>query len=536
MIDVDHGRKPVAKIPGQAYLVGGGIASLACAVYLIRDGRVPGDRIYLFEESDLLGGSLDGQGSPEKGYVIRGGRMLDERAHTCTYDLLSSIPSPGDPSKTLKDSVVEFNRRVRYHSKCRLIENGREADASRFGLSWRDRLTLIRLCLEPETLLGARRIQDCFRPSFFRSNFWFMWCTVFSFQPWHSAAEFKRYLLRLIQWFHAMPTLEGVQRTPLNQYEFVVLPIARWLEERGVHFHVRSQVTDLAFQPFEGNITVEGIRYQADGTPREVPVGQDDLVFVTLGSMTAGSRLGSMASAPDLAYRESGGSWALWETLARKHAEFGRPAVFNNHAPLSCWVSFTITLRDPTFVTLVERFTGNKAGTGGLVTIKDSSWLMSFVLLHQPHFRDQPEHVSVCWGYGLFPDRVGNYVAKKMSECTGGEILTELCWHLRFTEETPRILATSTCIPCLMPYITSQFLPRARGDRPPVVPRGSTNLAFLGQFCEIPHDTVFTVEYSVRSAQTAVYSLLRLGKKVMPIYKGQYDPGVVLKALMTVLK
>jgi oleate hydratase len=536
MTATDQRTKPGPSGPARAYLVGGGIASLACAVYLIRDGRVPGERIHIFDESALLGGSLDGQGSAEKGYVIRGGRMFDERAHTCTYDLLSSIPSPTDPGKTLKDGVVEFNRRTPYHSNCRLVENGRKVDTSRFGLSWRDRLTLIRLCLEPETLLGARRIQDCFDPSFFESNFWVMWCTVFSFQPWHSAVEFKRYLLRLIQWFHAMPTLEGVQRMPINQYEYVVLPVTQWLEKRGVHFHNRSQVTDLDFKPAEGETTVQGIHYRADGTQNEIAVGPDDLVFVTLGSMTAGSRLGSMTSAPTQPYRESGGAWALWETIAKKKPAFGRPAAFNGHVPLSSWVSFTLTLRDPTFATLMERFTGNRAGTGGLVTFKDSNWLMSVVLLHQPHFQNQPDHVTVCWGYGLFPDRAGNYVPKRMSESTGAEILTELCSHFRFAEETPRILATSTCIPCMMPYITSQFMPRAEGDRPAVIPEGSTNLAFLGQYCEIPHDTVFTVEYSVRSAQIAVYSLLKLDRKVTPIYKGQYDPRVVLKALMTMLK
>ena len=105
--------------------------------------------------------------------------------------------------------------------------------------------------------------------------------------------------------------------------------------------------------------------------------------------------------------------------------------------------------------------------------------------------------------------------------------------HLHFNDGKAAIAAAANVIPCTMPYITSQFLVRARGDRPKVVPEGSTNLAFLGQYAEMPDDVVFTVEYSIRSAQTAVYSLLKLDKKPTPIYKGARDPRVLLEALAT---
>jgi oleate hydratase len=243
-----------------------------------------------------------------------------------------------------------------------------------------------------------------------------------------------------------------------------------------------------------------------------------------------------MTSAPPLGPSEPGGSWSLWESLAGEHPDLGRPSVFAGNTDLSRWLSFTVTFRDPTFFRLMEDFSGNEPGTGALVTFKDSSWLMSVVLAHQPHFLSQPADITVCWGYGLFPAREGDFVPKPMSECTGAEILEELCRHLRFTHELPLILETSTCIPCLMPYITSQFLPRRKGDRPRVVPRGSTNLAFLGQFCEIPDDVVFTVEYSVRSAQIAVYSLLHLDKNVSPIYRGYRDHRVLFNSLRTMLR
>jgi oleate hydratase len=183
----------------------------------------------------------------------------------------------------------------------------------------------------------------------------------------------------------------------------------------------------------------------------------------------------------------------------------------------------------------MEEFSGNEAGTGGLVTFMDSNWLMSIVLARQPHFIGQPADVNVLWGYGLFVEQEGNFIRKKMSECNGTELLTELLGHLRFEAHRELILATSNCIPCMMPFITSQFIPRVKGDRPAVRPAETTNMAFVGQFCEIPDDVVFTVEYSVRAAQTAVYSLLGLDKQVSPLYKGQYDIGVDFNALKTLL-
>jgi oleate hydratase len=518
-----------------AYLVGGGIASLACAAYLITNGGIPGRNIRILEESGMVGGSLDARGSPERGYIMRGGRMLDREAYTCTYDLLSFIPSLSEPGVTVKEEIFEFNRRIKTHARCRLVEKGHKLDVTSPGFTRRDRLDLIKLLFRSEDSLGTHRIEDCFAPDFFQTNFWFLWCTTFAFQPWHSAVEFRRYLLRFLHEFPRIHTLSGVYRTPYNQYDSIVRPLVRWLEAQGVTFERNCRVTGLDLKPADGAITVEGIRSAREGLEAAIPVAEVDRVFVTLGCMTADSRLGSMTSAPPPGPSDPGGAWSLWERLAEKRPDLGRPAVFNGNTELSRWLSFTVTFRDPTFFRLMEDFSGNEPGTGALVTFKDSSWLMSVVLAHQPHFVDQPPDITVCWGYGLFPGREGDFVPKPMSECTGTEILEELCSHLGFTRELPLILETSTCIPCMMPYITSQFLPRRKGDRPPVVPDGSTNLAFIGQFCEIPDDVVFTVEYSVRSAQIAVYSLLHLDKTVSPIYRGYRDPRVLFDSLRMML-
>jgi oleate hydratase len=517
----------------KAHLVGGGIASLASAAYLIRDGGVPGENICIYEETDVLGGSLDGEGSPEHDYVIRGGRMFTEEAYTCMFDLLSFIPSLTAPGKSVKDEIYEFNTRVKSHSHSRLVRNGQKIDASAMGFSNKDRLDLVAIMATSEESLGAKRIEDIFEPSFFKTNFWYMWCTTFAFQPWHSAVELKRYLLRFIQEFPRIHTLAGIRRTPYNQYDSIVLPVTTWLKDRGVQFVTGGKVTGLDFKYGADGKGVERIHYLREGSRHEIAIGSDDLVFVTNGSMTAASSLGTMSSPPTLGTKAAGGSWALWEVLAKDHTDFGRPSAFNGNVTESKWLSFTATLRDPTFLRLMEEFTGNKAGTGGLVTLTDSNWLMSAVVPYQPHFVNQPEGIHVFWGYGLFPDQEGNFVKKKMSDCTGEELLVELWRHLRFDDHIPMMLKTASCIPCMMPFITSQFMPRVKGDRPLVRPVGTTNIAFIGQYCEIQDDVVFTVEYSVRSAQTAVYSLLKIDREVSPLYKAQHDVGVLFGSLKT---
>ena len=86
-------------------------------------------------------------------------------------------------------------------------------------------------------------------------------------------------------------------------------------------------------------------------------------------------------------------------------------------------------------------------------------------------------------------------------------------------------LATNSavCVPTMMPYITAFFMPRAKGDRPDVIPDGCTNFAFLGQFADTPRDTVFTTEYSVRTAMEAVYGLLGVDRGVPEVWGSVYD-------------
>jgi oleate hydratase len=513
----------------KAYFIGGGIGSLAGAVFLIRDGGVRGDDITIYDQSPVLGGSLDGARLADGSYSLRGGRMLTTDHYECTWDLLSHISSPEHPGWTVRDETVQFNAEHKAHSQARLVDRNRhKVDVTTMGFTMHDRAELLRLTEASEEKLGNSRITDWLSPAFFRTNFWYMWQTTFAFQPWHSAVELKRYLHRFMNEFPRIETLGGVKRTVYNQYDSIVRPVTSWLGQQDVRFVRDTRVTDMAFAEQGGKLAVTGLTADADGKRTAVALGEDDLVFFQNGSMTDASSIGSMTSPPPRLTKADSRGWQLWEKIAAGRPAFGNPAAFNASIPESYWASFTITCRDRRFFDQMETFSGNEAGTGGLVTFKDSNWLMSIVLYHQPHFVDQPADVQVLWGYALHPDRVGDFVARPMSDCGGAEIMRELCGHLNFD---PAVFDTASCIPCRMPYITSMFMPRNKSDRPLPVPANSKNLAFVSQFVEIPDDVVFTVEYSVRAAQMAVYQLLKIKRPIPAVTRHDRSLPVLIETL-----
>ncbi|WP_339249438.1 oleate hydratase [Paenibacillus sp. FSL P2-0136] len=522
----------------KAYLVGGGIGSLSAAAFLIRDGHMPGRNIHILEQSSIYGGSMDGAGNAKDGYSARGGREIEEHFE-CFMELFGFIPSLTNPDRTVLDEFRELNLAEPIESHCRLVEKqGTPADFSSLGLSTAHALQLGKLTLATEERLGTVTIEQFFDPSFLETNFWYFWRSMFAFENWHSVVEVKRYMERFMHLISGMNQLKGILHTEYNQFDSLILPLMKWLEREGVHFDKGHEVTDLELSINGDEKVITAIQVQVNGSPKTIPVTRADLVMVTNGSMTENSTLGDLDH-PAVLNRSvtERGCWSLWEKLAAKSPDFGRPEVFCGDIDKSKWLSFTMTFTDDeiVFPYLLE-LTGDAPGMGGVVTIKDSSWMMSWTAPKQPHFINQPDNVKVLWAYGLFPDAEGDYIKKKMSDCTGRELLEELCYHMGLVDRIPEILEhTTNVIPCMMPYITAQFMPRALGDRPQVVPQGSVNLAFLGQFAEVPDDCVFTVEYSVRSAMMAVYELLKLEKEVIPVHPSKYDVRVLLTALRTCL-
>nr|WP_314464027.1 oleate hydratase [uncultured Clostridium sp.] len=531
---IDDMKNPV--IPkGKAYFVGGGLGSLAGAAYLIRDCKMPGNQITIFEGMPVFGGSNDGIGTPAKGFVCRGGRMLNEETYENFWELFRSIPSLSKQGKSVTEEILDFDHAHPTSAKARLIDkDGTILDVKSMGFNQKERMALLRLMNTPEEKLDDMTIEEWFAdmPHFFTTNFWYMWQTTFAFQKWSSLFEFRRYMRRMILEFSRIDTLEGVTRTPLNQYDSVIRPLEAYLRKEGVTFAENCTVTDIDFA--EGDqITAKVLHLTDHGVTRILELDEDDICIMTNACMTDSATLGDLHTpAPASSLRPISGE--LWSKVAAKKQGLGNPYPFFGDASETNWESFTVTSKGNRLLKLIEDYSGNVPGSGALMTFKDSSWLMSIVVAAQPHFANQPMDQTIFWGYGLYTGKLGDYVKKPMKDCTGEELLTELLLHLHMENRKEEIMADIiNVIPCMMPYVDAQFQPRKMVDRPEVVPDGSTNFAMISQFVEIPEDMVFTEEYSVRAARIAVYTLMGIDKKICPVTPYVKNPRVLMKALQT---
>ena len=520
----------------EVYFIGGGLASLAGAAYLIRDCHFKGENIHIIEGLHILGGSNDGAGSEADGFVCRGGRMLNEETYENFWELFSSIPSLDMPGMSVTEEILNFDHHHPTHAQARLVDkNGKIVDVKSMGFNQADRMALGKLMITPEEKLDDMTIEEWFAhtPHFFETNFWYMWQTTFAFQKWSSLFEFKRYMNRMIFEFSRIETLEGVTRTPYNQYESVILPLKAYLDTHQVDFSINATVKDIEFAVGEG-ITATALYIEDSEGEKVIKLNKGDVCIMTNGSMTDSATLGDLHTASE--YKpEDPISAKLWKKVASKKPNLGNPGPFFDYPEETNWESFTVTCKGNKLLKLIEQFSGNIPGSGALMTFKDSNWLMSIVVAAQPHFKAQPMDTTIFWGYGLYTDRIGDYVKKPMRECTGEEILIELLHHLHLEDKQEEILETViNVIPCMMPYIVSQFQPHKMTDRPKVVPEGSTNFAMISQFVEIPEDMVFTEEYSVRAARIAVYTLFGVkDKEICPVTPYKKDPKVLKEALKT---
>ena len=533
------GKSSIKRRPAttNVYMIGSGIGSLAAAIYLIRDARVPGKNIKIFESLDVDGGSLDGAGDAKRGYMIRGGRMLNIPTYECLQDVMTEIPSIEFDDISLEEEFLEYNQEFKTHSRARLVDkNGGKVDVTQMGFSPDDRMDMEKLILmETEKSLGAKRIDEVFGPHFFKTNFWFMWQTTFAFQPWSSAAELRRYMIRFMHEFPRIHTLAGVARTAYNQHDSIVKPMVDLLRGQGVQIILGARVTDILFdQNKKGENLATKIEYVQRGKKHTINVAPTDIVTFTNGCMTDNSDEASTDTVAKYNTAQTAPSFELWKKIANGRPEFGDPDVFCSRPDESMWMSFTVTINNnPKLFEYIQRFTRNHPGGGALVTFKDSAWRLSFVVARQPHFKNQPMDTQIFWGYALNMFVDGDYVKKPMYKCTGREIMTELMGQLHIPKrDQAEMMRGVICRTSIMPYITSQFQPRKIGDRPLVIPQGYENFAFISQFAEVPDDVVFTMEYSVRAAQRAVYYLMGVDKDLTPISKHQYSPRTLLKSFL----
>ena len=526
-------KKPEGVDRKSAYIVGSGLAALTAACYLVRDGQMKGEHIHVLEKGELAGGACDGYYYDGLGYVMRGGREMDNHFEVM-WDLFHSIPSIETEGVSVLDEYYWLNKEDPNYSLCRATVNkGQDAHTDgKFDISDKGAMEIMKLFFTPNEELQDKRINEIFTDEVFKSNFWLYWRTMFAFQEYHSALEMKLYFQRYIHHIGGLPDFKALRFTKYNQYESMILPMVKYLEAHNVKFHFGVKVDNVIFDCSNPSKKLaKQIEVTEDGKKNYIDLTEDDLVFITNGGCVENSAMGSQDT--PAAYNtelKEGGGWDMWRKIAAQDPSFGHPDKFCSDPEQTNWESATIETLDQNIIPYIKNickrdpFTG-KVTTGGIVTVKDSSWLLSWTINRQPQFRNQPKDHCLVWVYSLFTDRPGDYIKKPMRECTGKEICEEWLYHIGVPEDKFEEYATKSAntVPVMMPYIDAFFMPRAYGDRPAVVPEGSVNFAFIGQFAETPRDTIFTTEYSMRTGMEAVYTLLNVDRGVPEVWGSVYD-------------
>ena len=528
-----------------AYIIGTGLAGLSAAFYLVRDGQMKGEHIHVLEKLELAGGSCDGRKDITKGFFMRGGREMDNHFE-CMWDMYRDVPSIETPGISVLDEYYWLNKHDPNYSLCRASTNcGEDAHTDKkFALDKDSAMALSKLFMTQEKDLEDKKISDILPDSFWDTNFWLYWQTMFAFQKWSSALEMKRYLCRYVHHIDGLPDFSALRFTKYNQYESMILPLVKYLENHGVKIEYGIDVKNVIIDTIGDKKIAKQIVYVKDGQEQTIDLIEEDLVFITNGCCTDSSCYGDQNTAPDLSHLKDGygESWDMWKAIAAqaKHGEFGNPDVFCNNIEETNWMSATVATSNEEIIqhiiNICKRDPRNgKVTTGGIVTVKDSTdnWYLSWTINRQPQFKSQDKNMVLVWLYSLSTNKEGNYVKKPMRECTGAEVAMEWLYHIGIPQNEIEDLAHNACntTTCFMPYIDAFFQPRKNEDRPLVVPKGAINFAFIGQFAETPRDTIFTTEYSIRTGMEAVYTLLDVDRGVPEVWGSQYDVRELLKAV-----
>lgn len=538
-----HPEKPEGVEKKSAYIIGTGLAGLTAAFYLVRDGQMPGNHIHLLEKLELAGGSCDGYKDVHKGFYMRGGREMDNHFEIM-WDVFRDVPSIETPNVSVLDEYYWLNKHDPNYSLCRATVNkGEDAHTDKlFKLDKNSAMALSQLFITPEVNLEDKKISDVLPESFWETNFWLYWQTMFAFQKWSSALEMKRYLCRYVHHIDGLPDFSALRFTKYNQYESMILPLIEYLKKHDVDVQFGMDVKNVVIEEADGKKTAKELIYVKDNKEQSIPLTADDLVFITNGCCTDTSSYGDQTHAPDLSHivNGKGESWDLWKNIAKqaKHDEYGHPDVFCSDTEATNWMSATVETSNEDIIQHIINICkrdprAGKVTTGGIVTVKDSvdNWFLSWTINRQPQFKSQNKDTILVWLYALHTDTEGNYIKKAMRDCTGEEICQEWLYHIGMDESKIKDYSENTCntTTCFMPYINAFFQPRKNVDRPKVVPEGAVNFAFIGQFAETPRDTIFTTEYSMRTGMESVYTLLNVDRGVPEVWGSQYDIRELLR-------
>ncbi len=479
--------KPEGIEDRKAYIVGGGVAGLAAAVFLIDDCYVPGGNVTIYDQLPVMGGSMDGAKIGEGKYTCRGERELKPYME-CFWYLGSKIPSLYTPGRTITEETVDVNKADRVYAHSRILYGQGNVWEKVHDYSMSEKLAqkLMAMMAMPEEQMDGLTIEEYFGDTFeeFKAHpIWQCFHTMLAFKDYHSMIEMKRYMVRFIQFQPKMDTLDGILHTKYNEFDSYIDPILHWLRDKGVHFVNDTTITDLEMD--RSCSVVTRIVGSHDGAEFAQEVRPNDMVISTLASMTQNATQGDNTHPVTTNRSEEKGMFSVWQKLAARDEKFGHPEKFCSDIEKSKWMSAMVTIKGykQFCAGFREKYGYPKDCVTGAISIMDSAWDISFVLYDQ-YYPDQTEDEDILWFDGLWGERVGDYIKKPMAECTGEEVLQEFLYHLGMLDEYEEAAQAHLCVfdhDAL--HHQSVHAPQQQGGPPARHSGGQEKLCVCGPVC-----------------------------------------------------
>ena len=279
---------------------------------------------------------------------------------------------------------------------------------------------------------------------FFKSNFWVYWLSMFAIGPWHGALEMKLYMNRFVQHIGGMADLSTIKFTRLNQYDSLILPLVKWLEQQGVTIVYDTKVTNVVFDITRNARSLagsSGSRAESAEDSTSPRTTSSSLPTAPRSKTPRGGTTTPRPSGTGTSRRAASGRCGATSPPRTPPSVGPTSSVPTPTRPAMCrHASVTLDDKIPPYIERIcKRETSSHDGkpiTGGLVTVRDSNWMFSWNVERNPHFRNHPKGQLMLHFYGQYSlDRPGNYVKKALKECTGEEIAQEWLYHLGVPED-----------------------------------------------------------------------------------------------------
>lgn len=298
---------------------------------------MPGENITILESRPVFGGDLDGADFTGKGWVITGGREMDDHFE-CMWDLFKDIPSHDDPNVSILDAYKRLNEEDSNYFLCRVIHNcGQDAGFDiTFKVSNRGQREISKLMFTKNEDLYSRSIDEFFDDEVFSFNFWYYFKTMFAFKNEHSALEVKLYMQRFIHHLEGFSDLSALRFCKYNNYDSIAVPMVNYLKKAGVKSLLETAAENVVFDIRSGEKTAARVDYTQEGELKSQKIDRNTLAFFTAGSNTDGTTIGDHHTAPEFNTGITS-LWPVWQKIAAQDPSFGRPDELLSDPELTQW-------------------------------------------------------------------------------------------------------------------------------------------------------------------------------------------------------